>query len=89
MATEWTKEQYLEWLRTRGEPGTWGLEACSAADRLIKREALDTLKKRLNAFVASKPIREFVELCASAHFGAVEVDQLCMALDCYPEWMEK
>lgn len=87
-----TKEQYLEWVKTRGEPGTWDIEACCEADALIRHTALENLKSRLQKEVkypnnTPQVIVDFVMDMATSLFGSVEVDNLCLRLECYPDWI--
>lgn len=84
----WDKEQYVNWLRTRdADPAKWKRAECIQADRLIEREALAALETHLRKM--PKPLAEFVRVCAKAHFGSMETDDMLQALDCYPDWMEK
>lgn len=82
-----SKEEYLQWLQTRGEAGTWDLGDCHAADRLIKHEAVEAFKKHLKGL--PKPIADLALCMVEAHFGSVEVDSALIGLNCYPEWMER
>lgn len=83
-----TKEEYLDWLKTRGEAGTWGPEKCREADALIKRTTLENLEQVLKKEIPNKTIQQFTHDMLRLHFGSVEVDQLCMKLGVYPSWME-
>lgn len=84
-----SKQQYLAWLRTRGEPGTWDLNKCRAADALIKREAVRAAERKLKACISNHDVWLFTMSMIISHFGSVEVDDLMMKLDAYPEWMDK
>lgn len=88
--TPWTKEQYLAWLKKRpSEPAEWSIDDCHKADRLIEREAMAALRTQIALHVRTPALRQFVEFMAQAHFGSVEVDELLMSLECYPDWMDR
>jgi hypothetical protein len=84
-----TKEEYLKWLETRGEAGTWDLRKCREADALIKRETLQKADSILRQHVKHAAIRQFTFDMLRYNFGTGEVDQLLMELKAYPDWMEK
>lgn len=79
-----TKDEYLAWKASRGEPGTWNLDKCRAADELVEKTALANLEQSL-AHIPYRT-REFVLLMARCHYGSVEVDAYLTELNCYPEW---
>lgn len=80
----WTKEQYISWMKTRGNAGTWEHKDCLNADRLIEHE---TLKKLETYLKRNDPISDFVRVCAKAHFGSQGCDEMLTKLNCYPNWM--
>lgn len=82
------KEQYLEWLKTRGEAETWERAKCHAADELIKRTTLENADKLLQKEISDKHLRQFTMGMLRNHFGSAEVDAICMHLGVYPSWME-
>lgn len=85
-----TKDQYLTWLQVRpADPADWSAQDCREADQLIREVALDNLQKVLKRSLVSKDLIQFVELMVDVHFGAAEVDDLLMALKCYPDWLDK
>lgn len=83
-----TKEEYLKWLETRGEPGTWNITDCRAADKLIKTETLECFRKKVKPQVP-EVLWPYIELMVDVHFGSMETDNLFLAFDAYPKWMSK
>lgn len=69
------------------DPSSATHAACAEADRWIKEHAMRKLRLRMHSNHVPKAIREYVFSCASAHWGSVETDTMCKALDCYPDWM--
>lgn len=82
-----SKNQYLAWLKSRGEIGTWDHTACRAADALVKREAMRNFRIYCNKHLP-KEVRDWVWSVANAHFGSVDVDDMLTALKMYPDWIE-
>jgi hypothetical protein len=84
-----TKEQYLEWLKTRGRPGSWELEDCNAADTLIKNVTLFNAKKWLSEQSQHRGLIDYMMLMLSFHYGSGETDEFLQSINAYPDWMEK
>ena len=82
-----TKEEYLQWKQERGEPGTWDLAKCREADQLIKDVTMASVERQLRSLITNDKVRSFTYDMITGYFGCVEVDQLCMHLKAYPEWM--
>lgn len=81
------KAEYVKWIKERGEPGTWGMAKCRAADQLIKQETLRNLAAVLRARSVLKLEADFIDLMVRCHFGSGEVDEFLMQLKAYPDWM--
>lgn len=88
MSKPWTKEQYLHWLKTRGEAGGWKYSDCRAASDHIKRETLKkfTIYLRQNY---KEPVRSYLLLMVRGYFSEVETDRLLTQLGCYPDYMDR
>lgn len=84
----WTKEQYQQWLATRGECGTWTFDDCRNADMHIKHVALGNFHHWSQFNIKNKHAREFIRRMVRCQYGAAEVDDLLNKLQCYPSWME-
>lgn len=82
----WTKEQYLTWLQTRGEPGTWNMSDCTAADELIRSTALANANHWIDLNVKT-PADNLLKTFLSVHFGSVETDEFLQQIKAYPDWM--
>lgn len=82
-----TKDEYVNWLGTRGPVGTWDLNQCRAADEFIKNTALTNAAQWSTQHVDS-PARELLQDLLSAYFGSVEIDEFLQAINAYPDWIE-
>ncbi len=87
MSKVFTKEEYLNWLKTRGEIDNWKHEDCYAADAHIKQVALDNLEQKLSE--QPEALRDFVMIYADVGYGSVETDEFLMKLECYPDYVEE
>lgn len=84
-----TKEEYLNWLATRAtDPSEWTYADCVRADRCIRNESLKELERYMQVASMPKAIANFVRVCAGAHFGSSECDELFKELKLYPEWID-
>lgn len=84
-----TKDEYIQWKATRGEPGTWSYADRCAADDLIRSETFKNFTAYLkkNEATITAPVRNFLSICVQARYGLVETDELLTKLQCYPDWM--
>lgn len=82
----WTKAEYLAWLARRStQPHEWDRDDCINADNHIEHATLLELEHKLRG--TKEELRVFVVGMARAHFGSAEVDELMVALGCYPSYM--
>ncbi len=84
-----TKEQYIEWKRTRhSDPALWHYDDCRNADAIIRRTTLDNFKRYLDTSrIEPQKLRALIYHHVEMHFGSAEVDDLMMELRFYPDWM--
>jgi len=88
--TPWTKQQYLDWLKTRGPIGEWKHQDCKAADRHIEVATLSNLARILgNQNVIDKALKSYIMTMARCHFGSSETDNMLKAIKAYPDYMDK
>jgi hypothetical protein len=80
-----TKDEYLQWLASRGPSGSWDHEACRTADQLIKDETLKTFANKIEGL--NPELEQWIISLANHHFGSVETDNMLTSLDCYPSWI--
>jgi hypothetical protein len=83
-----TPQQYQEWIKTRGESGTWGHDMCVQADALIRETTLTNAGNWLDEYTPPK-VAEYMKLMLKHHYGSGETDEFLQSINAYPDWMEK
>ena len=58
-----------------------------ACDHFVKTYALDALGEHLAKLGIARCLSDYIKLCARAHYGSVETDEMLSALRCYPQWV--
>lgn len=86
MITPFTKEEYINWLQTRGPVGEWNIAKCHRADAHIKQEALKAAEVWITANVA-EPGRVLFHQMLRTDFGCGEVDDFLTSINAYPDYM--
>ncbi len=84
-----TKEQYLDWVKRRGDARDWKYYECVAADRCIKQHTLANFRTKLNVLNIPEVLKWYLFDMVYNQFGTTEVDSLMIQLDCYPYWMDR
>lgn len=82
-----TKDEYTAWLKRRGPTGTWNIEECVAADRLIKQATLSNAANWIAKHV-HQDAQAYLKDMLNFHFGSVETDLFLTQIKAYPEWIE-
>jgi hypothetical protein len=82
-----TKDEYINWMQTRGEVGNWDIADCRAADKCIEQFALNAAEAWLSANIKQPLVRDYMMLHLSTSFGSVETDAFLQSINAYPNWM--
>ena len=87
---EFSKEEYLNWLKTRNEnPAFWSHSDCYAADLHIRNMTLKNFEEKIRNLEINESLKNWIIEYSKLGYGSVETDELLQEMGCYPDYMER